>query len=271
MRRYLFTVLLLLLIHLNCAAQFFSTRPFEAASAPTGSSFHDLLIAMKQDSTALYLDSSDSRSLALGADINFTYTYSNPSFTVDGGLWSAGHRFESGDSINFIHTPNFSAFEINGIVEIGYIGGTSSAGTELHVRAFADHSNPGVNSSQYMLYDLTGVSPDGADPYSVRLNPGSTRSYLQFGNGAGVSVNQNDPAYFKLFSGINPDGSLTGEYLFTVSAVDDGLSSGSELGIFYMVGDVSAVAVPEPASYCLFLSLILGIVLGHRRFRRHLS
>ncbi len=266
MKRIFVTALLLFLIHSYSSAQVFSTRPFASSTAPTGSSLHDLLIAMNQDSVALHVHPGDGRALALGSDFNFMYTHNGSTFNVEGGVWSAGHQFGSGNVINFTRIENVSIFKLNGILEIGYIGGINGSSSELHLNAYADYRSPGDGNSRQLLYDYGGDSPLS---YSIRLDPGTTQSDLVFEHiAAGSSTVQSDPGCFKIFSGINPDGSMTGEYLLTVSSVDDGLYSGSGLGMFYMIGDASPVTVPEPSSYCLVLSLVLGAGIGVRRLRK---
>lgn len=275
MSRIPVTVLLFLILQTYSAAQFFSTRPFEATAAPTGSSFHDLLIAMSGDSTALHVHPVDERSLALGNEINFTYNYGSPSFFVDSGLWSAGLQFASGNAINFIKTENVPSFEVRGIVEIGYIGGIRSAGTDLYLRTSDDFTDLGSDSSQYFLYSLDSILPGREAAYSIRIDSGSGISYLQFGQSVSghdsLSVLQDNPARFSIYSAINPDGSKTGEYLIGVAEEDDGLFSGSGVGFFYMSGSLSSPAVPEPSSMALVFSLIMGSIVGIRRIRSTLS
>jgi hypothetical protein len=227
---------------------------------------------MNEDSTALHVHPDDTRSLALGTEFNFMYTFSNPSFFVDGGTWSVGHQFGLGNVINFTQIENLSFFELNGVMEIGFIGGINGNDSELYINAFADYDDPDAGNNRYLLYDYGG---DSQTSYSVRLDSGITQTDLVFEHvnqgEPGSSVFQSDPDRFKLFAGVNPDGSMTGEYLITVSDVDEGLNNGSGLGIFYMIEGVSPVVVPESSNFGLILSVMLGVAVGMRRLRKSLK
>lgn len=266
MKRIIVTALYLSFLHAIAFAQIFSLRPFEGTTVPTGSSFHDLLIVMTEDVSALELDPFDGASLTLGNELNFSFNYSGPFFTPAEGVWSAGHEFGTGSAINFRQVPNLPAFEITGVVDFGYIGGVPDPAEQLYFRTFGN----GIPASgeQYLLYSFDAGQPGSDSAYSVRFNSGSESTLLEFmvksGNGFGSEVVQSDSEHFIMYAGINADGSMTGEYLLSVSGQNPELSGGGQ-GLFYIGGSVSPASIPEASGFCLLVCVIIGGVVSFRR------
>ena len=230
-------------------------------AAPSGNTFHDLIISMSAGAVDLFTP--EGESLSIQDNIYF-----------DAGNWESGSSV-SASAINLVKVDNnFPFFTLTGDLDIGYIGNESDDDNELYMSAYTSPLDLAPTQGPTKLFDYDADTPAEGDvnppaSYSMTLEDNVNQAFVQFTH---VNMNpswaseahQDDPIRFKLYAEFDVAGGYTGNFLYAIADREQAFDGDQDDGFFFLSGALAPV-VPEPSQIASLALLGMGALLYVRR------